>query len=140
MQCTCSFLSNLFIKLYHSVEHFSWNICCLVFTILKPFSTIQSKWYSEEHTKDSEYAFHIFSHSLILFSQKRNWHTQKADQFCKIQLNCKLTKTPILLNCQVPNGCFGLNVNFSLQILESKHLVCLSFWYISRDSRDKIYL
>ena len=35
---------------------------------------------------------------------------------------------------------FGTTVNFSLQILKSKHLVCLSFWDISRDSRANIYL
>ena len=52
----------------------------------------------------------------------------------------KLTITPILLNCQVPNGFFGITVNFSLQILKSKHLVCLSFWDISHDWRAKIYL
>ena len=34
----------------------------------------------------------------------------------------------------------GITVNFNLQILKSKHLVCLSFWDISRDSRAKIYL
>ena len=35
---------------------------------------------------------------------------------------------------------FCTTVNFSFQILKSKHLVCLSFIDISRDSRAKIYL
>ena len=52
----------------------------------------------------------------------------------------KSTKTPILPNCQVPNGVFGITVNLSLQILKNKHLVCLNFWDVSSDSRAKIYL
>ena len=40
----------------------------------------------------------------------------------------KLTKTPILPNYQVPDGFFlGITVNFIVQKLKSKHLVCLSF-------------
>ena len=35
---------------------------------------------------DSEYVFLIFLHSLIFFSHERNWNTQKAEQFCQIQL------------------------------------------------------
>ena len=43
--------------------------------------------------------------------------------------------------CQIANGFFfGIAVNFSLQILRSKHLVCLSFWDTSCDSRAKIHL
>ena len=34
----------------------------------------------------------------------------------------------------------GLTVNFSIQVLKSKHFVCLTFWDISCDSRAKIYL
>ena len=37
-------------------------------------------------------------------------------------------------------GRIGVLVNFIIQKLKSKHLVCLGFWYISRDSRAKIYL
>ena len=33
---------------------------------------------------------------------------------------------------------FGVTVNFSLQILKSKHLVFLSFWDISRDPEFRI--
>ena len=41
----------------------------------------------------------------------------------------KLNKRPILQNCQLPNGFFGITVNFSLQILKNKLV-----------SRAKIYL
>ena len=42
----------------------------------------------------------------------------------------KLTKTPILHNCQVPSGLFWQNCYFTIQKLKSKHLVCLSFlWW-----------
>jgi hypothetical protein len=37
--------------------------------------------------------------------------------------------------CQI-----GVLVHFIIQKLKSEHLVCLSFWDISRDSRAKIYL
>ena len=52
----------------------------------------------------------------------------------------RLTKTPLLPNCQVPNGFFGIIVNFSLQILKSIHLVCLSFWDISIDPGFRIFI
>ena len=40
----------------------------------------------------------------------------------------KLTKTPILPNCQVPNGFFfGITVNFIIQKLKRKHLVVSVF-------------
>ena len=37
-------------------------------------------------------------------------------------------------------GKIGFLVNFIIQKLKSKHLVCLNFWDLSRDSRAKIYL
>ena len=37
-------------------------------------------------------------------------------------------------------GKIGVLVNLIIQKLKSKHLVCLSFWDISRDSWAKIYL
>ena len=59
-------------------------------------------------------------------------------QSCKFWM-IELTKTPILPNCQVPNGFFWFNSKFSLQILKSKHLVSLCFWDISCNSRAKIF-
>ena len=35
---------------------------------------------------------------------------------------------------------FGIILNFRIEILKSKHLVCLSFWDISRDSGFRIYI
>ena len=35
---------------------------------------------------------------------------------------------------------FGIIVNFSLQILKSIHLVCLSFWDLSRDPGFRIFI
>ena len=52
-----------------------------------------------------------------------------------------LTKTPILPNFQVPNGFFGINVNFITHKLKSKHLVCLSYlwWQVFLTEREKIF-
>ena len=53
----------------------------------------------------------------------------------------QFTKTPILQYCQVPNGFFGITVNFKIQKLKSKHLVCLGFlwWQVLLREREKIF-
>ena len=55
----------------------------------------------------------------------------------------KLTITPILPNCQVPNGVFYIRiVNFITQKLNSKNLVCLSFLWCQvfwRNERNIYY-
>ena len=45
----------------------------------------------------------------------------------------------ILPNCQVPNGFFGIPVNFICQNLKNKHLVCLSFllWQVFLGNKSK---
>ena len=40
----------------------------------------------------------------------------------------KLTKKPILPNCQVPNDFFGIYINFIIQKIENKHLVEPAEW------------
>ena len=77
-----------------------------------------------------------------LVPSKKTCHQRKVrltNVWCikYLQINfwmIKLTKTPILSNCQVPNGFFGIKVNFIIQKLKSKRslsqisLVTGFFW------------
>ena len=49
---------------------------------------------------------------------QKNLSPEKTE---KIFWMIKLTKTPILPNCQVPNGFFGITINFVIQKLKSEH-------------------
>ena len=50
----------------------------------------------------------------------------------------RLTKTPILPNCQVQNSFFWYDIHFDLQTLKIIHLVCFSFCDILRDPGFRI--
>ena len=48
--------------------------------------------------------------------------------------------TPILPSCKVPNGFFfGITVNFSVQVLKNKHLVCVSVSEIYHVIQEPIF-
>ena len=63
--------------------------------------------------------------SLVPSKNRENWE-KPGVYFWMI----KFTRTQILPNCRVPNDFFFITVNFIIQKLKSKHLVCLSFlWW-----------
>ena len=84
---------------------------------------------------------HIFCTEIEILNCRSHDISQKPRQTKRLLFNfwmIRLIKTPILPNCQVPNGFFGIIVHFSLQKLKSKHLVCLSFWDMSCDLQFRI--
>ena len=63
------------------------------------------------YTPRQGFVFLIFFQSSQILSQERSWHkNDKSKKLRNLQnfnsLMIKLTKTPILPNCQVPNGYF----------------------------------
>ena len=74
--------------------------------------------------------------SLVPSKNRENWE-KPGVYFWMI----KFTRTQILPNCRVPNDFFCITVNFIIQKLKSKHLVCLSFlmWQIILMEREKIF-
>ena len=85
---------------------------------------------------------HIFCTEIKILNPGSRDISQKLRQTKCLLFNfwmIRLTKTPILPNCQVQNSFFFcIIVHFNLQILKIIHLVCLSFWDISRDPDFRI--
>ena len=79
----------------------------------------------------SDFVFKFFSQSSQIFSHKKNWHKNDWIQKLRNLPNftfwfIELTKTPMLLNCQVPNGyfCISLQVIYDYLAFASK----IQFW------------
>ena len=78
---------------------------------------------------------HIFCTEIKIINSGSHDKSQKLKQtkcFFFHFWMIRLTKTPILPNCQVQNSFFWY-IHFNLQILKIIHLVCLTVWDISRD-------